>query len=262
MNLSEERYGIRMQKNKFSIYCGLFGILTGLVLSGCGRAGENMSEPLTEPEENSTAPDIIYTEPPFLELQSVSDETQAVALRSRGYNWTYLESEDTATSGIADSAYILDDSSHLETLALPEDDTSIQEYTVSVAKLPDELGFTAWDIADAGEHSENVNPIETCSYSMEEIAAPDFSIPLQSGRIYEIYVEWNEDKLAENGFSGIAYYVVKTAKGEPVENGLTEKANDILISIDDGYFMTVHNVETGAGTTEELYLAIDSLSYE
>ena len=97
---------------------------------------------------------------------------------------------------------------------------------------------------------------------MAEIGAPDFSVSLQSGRIYEMYMEWNEDKLAENGFSGIAYYVVKTAKGEPVENGLTEKANDILISIDDGYFMTVHNVETRAGTTEELYLAIDSLSYE
>ena len=234
-----------MLKNNFVIYCGLFGILTGLVLGGCGKAEENISEPLTEPEENSTVPDFIYTEPPFLELQSVSDEARSVSLRSRGYNWTYLESEDIATSGIADSAYILDDSSHLETLALSEADSGIQAYTVSVARLPDKLGFTAWDIADTGGHSENVNSIETGNYSMEEIAAPDFSVLLQSGRIYEIYMEWNEDKLAENGFSGIAYYGVKTAEGEPNENGLTEKANDILISIDDSYSMTVHNSETG-----------------
>ncbi|MDE5597960.1 MAG: hypothetical protein K2J04_09010, partial [Lachnospiraceae bacterium] len=244
MSSSEERYGIRMQKNKFLAYCGLFGILTGLVLGGCGRAEENISEPLTEPEANSTAPDIIYTEPPFLELQSVSDETQSVSLRSRGYNWTYLESEDTATSGIADSAYVLADSSHLETLIVPENDSDMSAYIVSVAKLPDKLGFTAWDIADAGENSEKVKPIETCSYSMEEIAAPDFSISLQPGRIYEIYMEWDNDKLAENGFSGIAYYGVKTAEGEPNANELTEKANDILISIDDSYSMTVHNVET------------------
>lgn len=234
-----------MKKNKFSIYCGLFGILTGLVLGGCGRTEENMSEPLSEPEKNSTAPDIIYTEPPFLELQSVSDETQSAFLRSRGYNWTYLESEDVAVSAIADSAYILDDSSRLETLAPPEDTSGIQAYTVSVAKLPDKLGFTAWDIADAGEHSGNVNPIETCSYGMEEIAASDFSISLQSGRIYEIYMEWDKDKLAENGFSGMAYYGVKTAGEEPKENELTGKANDILISIDDSYSMTVYNGETG-----------------
>ena len=192
----------------------------------------------------------------------MSDEQQSAFLRSGGYNWTYLESEDVATSLIADSAYILAENSPWETLILPEDDSEMSAYTISVAKLPDELGVTAWDIADVGKNSEEVNPLETCRYSMAEIGAPDFSVSLQSGRIYEIYVEWNEDKLAENGFSGIAYYVVKTAKGEPVENGLTEKANDILISIDDSYSMTVHNVETGAGTTEELYLAIDSLFVE
>ena len=130
-----------MQKNRLLINCGLLGILTGLVLGGCGKAEENMSEPLTEPEENSTAPDVIYTEPPFLELQSVSDETRSVSLRSRGYNWTYLESEDVATSVIADSAYILDDSSNLAMLAPPEDASGIQAYMVSVAKLPDELGY-------------------------------------------------------------------------------------------------------------------------
>ena len=192
----------------------------------------------------------------------MSDEQQSAFLRSGGYNWTYLESEDVATSLIADSAYILAENSPWETLILPEDDSEMSAYTISVAKLPDELGFTAWDIADVGKNSGEVNPLETCRYSMAEIGAPDFSVSLQSGRIYEIYVEWNEDKLAENGFSGLAYYVVKTAKGEPVENGLTEKANDILISIDDSYSMTVHNVETGAGTTEELYLAIDSLFAE
>lgn len=234
-----------MQKNKFIIYCGLFEILTGLLLEGCGKAGENISQPLTEPEANSTAPDVIYTEPPFLELQSVSDETELVFLHSGGYNWTFLESEDAATSSIADSAYILAENSPWETLILPEDDSEMSAYTITVAKLPDELGFTAWDIADVGKNSGEVNPLETCRYSMAEIGAPDFSISLQSGRIYEIYMEWNEDKLAENGFSGIAYYAVKTAKGEPVENGLTEKANDILISIDDSYSMTVHNAETG-----------------
>ena len=245
MSLSEERVGIGMQKNKFSMYCGLFGILTGLVLGGCGKAEENMSEPLTEPEENSTAPDVIYTEPPFMELQSVSDETQSVALRSGSYNWSYFVSEDASAGGIADGADILaENNPRVETLILPEDASGIQAYTVSAAKLPDELGFTAWDIADAGEHSENVNPIETCSYSMEEIAAPDFSISLQSGRIYEIYMEWDEDKFTEKGFSGIAYYAVKTAEEEPNENQLTEKANDILLSIDDSYSMTVHNVET------------------
>ena len=244
MNSLGERYGIRMQKSKFLIYCGLFGILTGLVLGGCGKAEDNISEPLTEPEANSTAPDIIYTEPPFLELRSVSDETELVFLRSRGYNWTYLESEDVATSGIADSADVLGDSSHLETLIVPEADSGIQAYKVSVAKLPDKLGFTAWDIADVDKNSGEVNPVETCHYSTEEIAAPDFSISLQPGRIYEIYMEWNNDKLTENGFSGIAYYGVKTAGEEPNENELTEKANDILISIDDSYSMTVHNVET------------------
>lgn len=233
-----------MRKNKFIIYCGLFEIFTGLALGGCGKAEENISQPLTEPEANSTAPDVIYTEPPFLELQSVSDETQSVSLRSRGYNWTYMESEDVATSVIADSAYILAENSPWETLILPEDDSEMSAYTISVAKLPDELGFTAWDIADVGKNSGEVNPLETCRYSMAEIGASDFSISLQSGRIYEMYMEWNEDKLAENGFSGIAYYAVKTAKGEPVENGLTEKANDILISIDDSYSITVYKDET------------------
>ncbi len=233
-----------MQKNKFSIYCGLFGVLTGLVLGGCGRAEENMSEPLTKPEENSTAPDVIYTEPPFLELQSVSDETELVFLRSSAFTWSYMISEEEAATALADSAYILAENSPWETLILPEDDSDMSVYTISVAKLPDELGFTAWDIADVGKNRGEVDPIETCSYSMEEIAAPDFSISLQSGRIYEIYIKWNEDKFAENGFSGIAYYAVKTAEGEKNENGLTEKGNDILISIDDSYSMTVYKDET------------------
>lgn len=41
-----------MQKNKFIIYCSLLGMLTGLVLGGCGKAEENISEPLTEPDAN------------------------------------------------------------------------------------------------------------------------------------------------------------------------------------------------------------------
>lgn len=228
----------------------LLGILTGIVLGGCGKAGENRNEPMTEPEENIVEKSTLYMEPPLMGLCNEVDAEQSVFLRACGYTWTYLETEEQAVSAIADSAYVLAENASWETLILPETDSGISSYTVSVISLPDELGFTAWDIADMGKQIGECSPLESQQYSREEIGAGDFSVSLQPGRIYEMYMEWEDDKLAENGFCGIAYYIVKTAgKESEAENAdekeLTGKDNGILISIDDSYRLSVCNEETG-----------------
>ncbi|MCM1388200.1 MAG: hypothetical protein NC231_12800 [Bacillus sp. (in: Bacteria)] len=230
----------RMEKRRsFMGNCCLLIVLTGLVLGGCGKEEADIAASESEPEKNSNAPETIYTAPPVLTLLSAEEEEQDVILRASSYTWTYLESEETATSAVADSAYILDENAPWETIMLPEDGLETESYTVAVDKLPDTLGYTAWDIADVGKSGEEVTPLETYSYSIEEIEASDFALSLQAGRVYEIYMRWDDDKLAENGYCGIAYYPVKTVGTESEENGLTEKANDILLSIDDSYYMEV-----------------------
>lgn len=233
-------------------------MLIGLLMCGCGKVG-NMADTAdagaqentvsaenstvqenSAVQENTTSEDIVYTEPPVMELYGVSDEMDSVTLRSCGYTWTYLETDEQAVSMIADSPDILMENAPWKMLSLPEDASGASSYTVSVAKLPDELGITVWDIADTGKLREECTPIETHRYSREEMETEDFSVSLQSGRIYDIYMEWNKEKLMENRFSGIAYYAVRT-DGE----SLTVKDNDILISIDDSYRMTAIKKETG-----------------
>lgn len=216
-------------------------LLLLLCLSGCGSAKDGENTGNAAPEPNSVEEEILFTEPPAIKLSAMEDDGNAVTITSSGYNWTYLESEETAVSGIADSAYILEENSPWETLILPEEDADMRNYAISAAKLPDELGFTAWDIADVGKSIEECHAVETCRYSIEEIETPDFSVSLQPGRIYEFYMEWDNDKLTENGFCGIAYYALKT--GEEALP-LTEIDNDVLISIDDSYHMTVRREET------------------
>lgn len=249
---------------------GILLMLIGILLCGCGKT-ENMADigaqentaseesstaqANTAAEENSTVQEntasenIVYTEPPLLELCGVSDAIDSAALRSCGYTWTYLETDERAVAMLADSPDVLMENAPWKTLSLPEESCT-PSHTVSVAKLPDELGITVWDIADTGKLREKCTPIETYRYSGEKMKAEDFCVSLQPGRIYDIYMKWNEERLMENRFSGTAYYVVRT-DGEPLTGKGNEKGSDILLSIDDSYHMTAMKEEDGEKVQED-----------
>lgn len=242
MAIREMRIPGRMRKKlckKIALAACCFALL--LCMGGCGSIKDGEDAENTAPEPNTAVEEIIFTAPPDIKISAAGDDGNAITIASGGYNWTYLESEDAAVSAIADSADILAKNSPWETFILPEDAADMRNYTISAARLPDELGITAWDIADVGKTREECSAVETCRYSGEEIEAPDFSVSLQPGRVYEIYMEWDNDKLTENGFCGIAYYALKTS-GEA--SSLTETDNDVLISIDDSFRMTVRKEET------------------
>ncbi|MCM1174563.1 MAG: hypothetical protein NC341_05865 [Blautia sp.] len=61
-------------------------------------------------------------------------------------------------------------------------------------------------------------------YQADEITAADFSFPLQAGKVYQIYMKWDKEKINENGCSGTAYYVFGTAPS--VQEGRDTEAGD------------------------------------
>lgn len=201
----------------------LFMIFSG----GCGRTDEagavveNDAAAAEDDEENQTDenqtngkqpdPDVTCTEPPAIELRSMADETNYIIVKSCGYNWTYLEPGDQATSVLADSAAPLSEGASWVTLNVSDNTPEGEDYRLLIPNDPDELFISVWNTSDIGKDSVTCKPVESRLYGKEEITAENFAIPVRADGIYELCITWEEENAEKTGFYGIAYYTLKTA---------------------------------------------------
>ncbi len=216
-----------------------YGILLGLtilVISGCGKKENNADEgsipEVSSGVEEASGEDIAMAEarrePPVMELHPVSEEGDSLSVSACGYQWNWPEGADQMGAAIADSAAPLSEGAPWNVLTLSENGGDTAEYSLAIEGKPDELGINMWNLSDIG--NADAESSRTSVYQGAEIAAGDFTIELQAGKVYEIWVEWKEEKVAENGCFGTAYYVFKTVW--PVWEG-TEEASDGLTGTDN-----------------------------
>lgn len=204
-------------------------LLLMLFSGGCGKTEE---ADIAGPAENSDkTTDYDSTEPFTIELHNVTDTENTLMVRPSGYVWTHLEEGDLATTGVADSADPLAENAPWDVLTLSYNGSDVQDYTISIPVIPDELMISAWNCGDIGRRSEECQTVESCVYSREEVAADDFSIPMQRGRVYEICMTWDKEKAGEKGFYGVVTYTFITdtfiVEGEAGASGFEKtKADD------------------------------------
>lgn len=211
-------------------------VLTALVINGCGQKndadggltnGEISGGDMVSSDQN-TAEVTVRREPPDIELYPTAGEGDSLLVRSSGYNWNWPEGEDQMGAAIADGAAPLSEGAPWDILILPENGDGSSEYRLTIRVgsnepeaneivadeiAADEIGIDMWNLADIGNYNAAASRIAV--YQGEEITAEDFSISLQSGKVYQIYLIWNKEKMEENGCFGIAYYVFKTAETAP-----------------------------------------------
>lgn len=227
--------------------------LTVLVMSGCGReekeavgsvpgnaasdsdaadSGASDSAALDGgtasdggAEEQPEEPPV-RQEPPQIELHPAAGEGDSLMIKACGYTWNWPEGADQMGAAIADSAAPLSEGAPWDILILPGNGDDSQEYGLTTEVNPDELGVTMWNQEDIGNYEAQGS--RTAVYEREEIAA-DYIIPLQAGKVYEIYLSWDEENVGENGCFGTAYYVFKT--DGPMQG--TEGKSDGLTGLDN-----------------------------
>lgn len=215
--------------------------LTALVIGGCGQKGNGADgttpagaasdgAALNEASSGSDAAEtVVYREPPVIELHPVSGEGDSLIVKSCGYTWNWPEGPGMMGSGIADGPAPLD-GTHWDTLILPESSGGLLEcgYALTIEVEPDELGIEVWDMANLG--NSDAQSEQSAVYQGAEIAAEDFSIPLQAGKVYDIYIRLDEGKIDENGCSGIASYVFMTAL--PVQDDTENDSNGLTATVE------------------------------
>jgi len=259
------------KRSSFMVLLGL----TILVIGGCGRRGNNADGADGAVSKGASVnsggtvgngPETVHKEPPVMELHPVSEEGGSLLVRPCGYTWNWPEGDDQMGAAIADGPAATSEGGHWETLVLPENSDGLSEYILTTEVMPDELGIDVWDMADIGNSEAQGSRIAV--YQGEEIAAEDLVISLQAGKIYQIYMEWDKEKIDENGCFGIAYYIFMTAWPiqEETADGLTEavgkrpefpeatfgEAYTEEIGSIDGVVMTVTNVTPEGASLEIL----------
>lgn len=210
-----ERNGIGMKKK---IYCMVLLGLTIFAISGCGQKVEDTggadrtvstAESVDSGESAGNAAETVYKEPPVIEIHPASGEGDALLIRPCGYTWNWPEGAEQMGTAVADSPAPTLEGTYWDTLMLSENSDEISEYKLTIEVIPDELGIDAWEMTAVGDSDAEADRIAV--YQGVEIAEDDFVIPLQAGRIYQIYMEWDKEKVSENGCFGTAYYVFMTA---------------------------------------------------
>lgn len=209
--------------------------LTVLVMSACGQkesgADGSASDGAesgggTVSEQHAEEADA-RREPPDIVFYPLSGEGDSLTVQACGYDWSWPEGADQMGAAIADSAHPLSEGAPWDTLTLSENGDGFSDYSLTIEVNPDELGINMWNLEEIG--NSGAPGIQTGVFQREEIAAADFSIPLQAGKIYEIYVKWEKDNVGENGGFGIAYYVFKTScpvSEETGDDALTRKVSE------------------------------------
>lgn len=208
--------------------------LTILVLGGCGQkendaGGINGTASEGEPSDRGEAgismAETVYEEPPVIKLYPVSEAGDSLLVKPCGYTWNWPVDAEQMGAAIADSPAPASEGTHWDTLFLPENSAEAAAYKLTIEVIPDELGIDVWEMTDIGNNDAGADRIAV--YQGAEIAAEDFAISLQAGKIYQIYMEWDKEKVSENGCFGTAYYVFMTAwpvreETDETTDGLTE----------------------------------------
>lgn len=247
-----------MNKKKIS-RMALLG-LTVLVIGGCGRkaddtekngsGGEALEEAVsggevpeealsggTEPGDSAferetsdsggdvvKEPETIYEEPPAIVLCPVTEEGDSLLVKPCGYSWNWPLDAGQMAAALADGPVPTSEGTHWDTLMLPEDSVGMAEYGLTMEVIPDELGIDVWEMTDVGNNEAAAD--RTAVYQKAEIDVENFAISLQAGKIYEIYMVWDEENIGENGCFGAACYVFMTACPEQEENDAAMTVTD------------------------------------
>ena len=209
-----------------------------LVIGGCGQEGNDEDavngaasamEPSDSGEAGVSMAETIYKEPPVIELHPVSEEGHSLLVRPCGYTWNWPEGTEQMGAAVADSPAPTSEGTHWDIMILPENSDETSEYTLTIEVIPDELGIDAWEMTDIGNNDAEASRIAV--YQGEEAAAEDFVISLQAGKIYQIYMEWDKEKVSENGCFGTAYYIFMTEW--PVQAGVEDTADGLTEAVEE-----------------------------
>ena len=248
--------------------------LTILIIGGCGQKENNAGaandadfvEISSDSRETAgNMPETVYEEPPVIELHPVSEEGESLLIKPCGYSWNWPVDDEQMAVAIADGPAPTSEGTHWDTLMLPGNREGASEYILTMEVIPDELGINAWELTDIGNNDAECDRIAV--YQKAEIAPENFTVSLQAGKIYEIYMVWDKENVSENGCFGVAYYVFMTewpvqSDVEDTAEGLTETVEGRTefpeatfgeiytgeVSSIDGVTMTVTDVTSeGAG---------------
>lgn len=212
---------------KYGLIMGLLAMSLMFSVSGCqeqiaaaeeGKIKAAKTEEIkietteTESESESGNPvlEIPLTEPPEISLTDSlsSTSSDSFTIFSGNYSWNYkadklLDGEEVRGI-VACGVHPLElDEEKAEKMYVPDyNQMEGAMYTVSCPVMPDRITVTGWDRADLGD-------LECPAKEMTAYES-SFLIQLKTDMVYELKAIWEEDKLADRGFSGEASYLLLT----------------------------------------------------
>lgn len=209
------------RKSHLSIF--IIAVCIMMLMGGCGADEE--AAPV--PNENSVEATQreVYETPPQIELFLQTNKEASITLPASSYTWNCQIGDDQMVGGVADAPHPMEMDSPLVDLA----GSALEaDYGFSVPAAPDELTVREWELADIG--NSNAPGLVIASYYREETESEDLTVTLKSGKVYEFFMEWKKERLAETGFYGVAYYVCKTAIVPDVQEEIEVAGKEEIIS--------------------------------
>ncbi len=167
---------------------------------------EEGSQPeYVQPQKNP----IVFTPPEMVLQDALAGNGTAFSVVSETYSLKYQETADG--NKITDIDAVAGNGRDIPTTAVKGEDwlqlysyndLEYAAYTVAFSKVPDEFTVKEYDLLRLGD----ITAVPESENTYKEMAA----IHLKPRRIYEIVVEWSEEKLDANGFYGTAVYIFAT----------------------------------------------------
>ncbi len=233
---------------------GLLAVTTlicmGMLLGGCGEEADEAGSDTPAASEATTVKLGQYEEPPQIELLAVGEEGNQFAVPACSYSWNCQTSENELTGSIADAPHPLETKSQMVTLA---GDGTEAQYRFVVPAAPDELDIWTWELTDIGNKDAQQRVNVDAVYYKEETEAENFTVSLEAGKVYEFFLEWKQEGLAENGFYGIASYVFKTAVPAVADGQEPERSYGVILPETGIVSFRVKNTENGASEERGVY---------
>ncbi len=151
--------------------------------------------------------EILLADAPALILKdALSSTMDCVSVRAGNYTWTYEENGE-GQSFVACGAHPLDDAllAHMPTVSLSaHNGLDFAPYFFSCAVMPDSVTVRKWGKAAIG------NP-DTPPDSAAALEEGCFFLDLEKDCVYELILEWSQERLEERGYCGTANYAFTTS---------------------------------------------------
>lgn len=167
-----------------------------------GGDGRRVVDVRLSEKENDTSQEMEQSAPSITLRDVLSSTMNEFIVTSGNYTWNFKKG-DEMTGVIACGAHPLYEAKDKEPLKLPRYSGSDHvTYSISCTPMPSRVTVYEYSIEDL--EGSDVQPISSRAY--EEALLPE----LKAGRVYELFAQWDEEKLEKNGGYGTASYVVVT----------------------------------------------------